>query len=181
MMKTTRITMVATLAGLVVASIAWVCAAAPIMPRTAKITGEVRSLANLDKVRVKVMHSANLLRRLKYSPDRARKQAVETLAKAGIEDVDDDDAPQLNIIILIESHPKCPDVYGYTFHVTLEQKARIERLQEIHVVPTYAFVHGDLAHQDELLDDLDKTQEKILDRIISRIRLATREDHDVPS
>ena len=174
-MKRTRITIVAALAGLAAVSAAWVCLAAPVGAGRQVLTGEVRSLAKLEKVRVAVAHTAEVLRRLKYSTDEARKDVIEMLAAADIAGVDDDDAPLLRIQILIEDHPQYPDVFSYTFHVSLEQQARIERLNETHVVPTYAFVHGDLADRGDLRDELDKMLGKIIDRVISRIRRATRE------
>jgi hypothetical protein len=175
MMQRTRITVVTVLAGLVAVTAAWVCMAAPIVVGQRTISGEVRSLANLKQVRVAVSHTADVLNKLKYSTDEARKDVIEILATADIAGVDDDDAPLLNIEILIEDHPKYPDVFSYTFHVSLEQKARIERLNEIHVVPTYAFVHGDLVDRGDLRDELDKMLAKIIDRVINRIRRATRE------
>lgn len=162
--------------------LAWAGGAAPILPGAAPVRDEVLSLAHLTRLRVSVVPLSDVLRHLDYSRAAAERRIEHALAEADISvaGAADAAAPMLRVEILTEGHRDHADLVACTIHVSVEQAVRIERLDRSLVVPTYAFVHGDLAERDELLEMVDDTLSRIIEAILQRIRIANLSSDGAP-
>ena len=156
--------------------IGWVCLAAPILPEKGEVGDELLSLAQISRLNLAFEADHEILHEVGYSNSRARHRVEKQLAGARIEAVDEanKDLPTLVISILIEDDPRFKNLVSYTYCLTLEQDAMIERIDRRLRVPTYVFVFGDIATRAELLTALDRVLEKALVAVIDCVSHGTR-------
>ena len=155
---------------------AWICTAAPVLPRTDRMSNEIISLANVQQIAVTVKYRSQTLKDQGYVPKLAKKHIQQMLIERGYEISQDPDAPTLSIVILTESDPDDhPGVISFTYHVSLEQNALIERLDRRLYVPTYALVHGSLTATATLKKDLEALLPTVIDHFHNRVQTANKQ------
>ncbi|MAE63943.1 MAG: hypothetical protein CMJ18_06685 [Phycisphaeraceae bacterium] len=157
--------------------IGWACLAGPFVPPRPEISDELVSLARIRKLSVAFEADDDALRKAGFTTSRAMGHIHKRLTEAGIEVVEQgksDDVPTLMISILVEAHPGYEELINYTYCLSIEQRAMIERIDRRLRVPTYVFVFGDIATQDELLDALHRVLDDALVAVIECIGHGTR-------
>ncbi len=154
----------------------WFCTAAPVLPRTGRVSNEIISLANVQQIAVSVKHRSQVLKDQGYEPKLAKKHIQQMLIERSYEISQDPAAPTLSIVILTESDPDDhPGVIGFTYHVSLEQNVLIERLDRRLYVPTYALVHGSLTATATLKADVEALLPTVIDHFHSRVQSANKQ------
>ncbi|MAE63628.1 MAG: hypothetical protein CMJ18_05100 [Phycisphaeraceae bacterium] len=148
------------------------CGGGPVMPRPISVKGEILSLAGLEKLRLRIEFNSNLLDKLGFSVPTTERRLATMLGESGIDVVDDETSPTLRVRVLVQDHPKHPGILNATYHVTVEQDARIVRLGKVHRVPTYSFVHGDISTPAELIADVDRILVRIIHKVTQRVETA---------
>lgn len=104
---------------------------------TTHLSDEFFSVAGLKRVRLNIGEVPKDLERAGLTSAKIRKQWTTTLTEAGLQVVDDPNAPALNLLTLGGIDPSRPDNVIFVFLLELEQRVLIERLKESLVVPTY--------------------------------------------
>lgn len=147
--------------------------AGPMVPARHEMPGEVRSLAELAEVRLDVRPVADLIRADGTEEDDIRSQLSEALRGAGIEVVDDADAPALALLVLAVDEPKVPGGVGYCLLLEVAQEVRIERLAESMPTPTFTSVRLGLEPRGDLRPAIREDLRRLVDRFIHAWRTAT--------
>lgn len=158
---------------ILVAAIGLAAWAAPIRPGQQKVPGEIRSLAGLKTVEVVVQPSSALLNEENYSVTDARKKMQDTFKEGGFAFDSGEGVPTVRLVVLTNVNSAHPDVVSYTYHLSVEQKAVIERIDESIYVPTYALVWGNVTTREDLLAALDKDLPQVTRHFMNRVKYAT--------
>lgn len=138
------------LAVLLLVAASWLIAA-PILPQR-HVTDEVRSLADLSRVRLAVEEVPATLAAHDIHTNDIRGAWSRRLRVAGIEQTDDRSAPRLWVKMIGGSDPTRPGSVAYTLMVELSQAVRVERLDQKLVVPTYTDVYAGMGTPETVAD-----------------------------
>ena len=150
-----------------------VCLAGPNFPRD-RLSNEIRTLAGVKNIEVIIETKSKDLFEVKYLPHNAKKVVEQMLSKAGIESVDGTGGPVLRIAVITGKNPQFPDFISFTYHLSFEQLVRVDRLDAVVHVLTYALVYGSFTKKDLVLRDLNKTLPTLTKHFIERVKLANK-------
>lgn len=170
-MRGTRTTAIVAVAATAIG--AWLCVAAPILPGRQTLPAEVYSLAGIDRLAVRVDANPVLLKHADFTPAIAAQKIERLLEQAGFEIARDLNAPTLRLQIPVQSSDAFPEAVSFTYQLTVEQNATLERTGRRTYVPTYTLLHGSLTSRDDLLEEMDGLLPVIISYFIERVRLAT--------
>lgn len=154
-------------------TVACLLAAAPILPGQAKLSPEVKSLTGIDKVEVLVQGASPLVND-KALTSELEQTITSLLSEANIEVAKAADLPRLNVVLITNVNPAYPDAVSYTYHLSLEQNVRLERLDQTLFLPTYALVHGELTSRNQLHTEVKRILPLVINHFISRVAAANR-------
>ena len=142
-------------AWLVIAALAFVLQAAPIVPVGRKAPDETRCLARIEKVGVRVSGTPGELTDVL---DRERVALVvrQRLRAADFEIVDDPDVPQLVLNFKTLTDAAWPDVIGVVLLLDVEQRVDVVRLGERMRLPTTTVVSRSLSTRDQLAQVIEE-------------------------
>ncbi len=154
--------------------------AAPITYRPMVLPDAIRSMAELERVRVVVEPMSPEFQDLGLTPPRLRIQITHSLERAGIEVVTDDDLKPGEKVPLIALHgslsrdPSVQDATGVLIIIKLEQHAHIKRLDEEMIVPTaFAWSH-DIRDDATLETGIRSAIESAINRFVQTKHLNDR-------
>ncbi|MAE66926.1 MAG: hypothetical protein CMJ18_21925 [Phycisphaeraceae bacterium] len=111
--------------------------AAPFSPGSSTLPDEQRSLAGIRQVHLRISEIPLDLETIGLTAERIRTQCKKKLADAGIELLDESQAPFLSLTIMGGIEPDAPEAIGFVLLMELEQAVYIERLRQTLEVPTY--------------------------------------------
>ncbi len=165
-----RTVRLATLAMATLGVAAWVCLAAPNLPKKSLVTDEIYSLGQLDKVKVELKVMSTLLTEEGLDEKAIEEDMANLLMAGGIDVVDKGDAiPTVSLVLLTNTDARFEDVVSVTHHISLEQPVLVRRLERDVVVPTYALVHGILVSKNRLVFDTRRPIPQIINHFLRRI------------
>ena len=156
----------------VVASIGFMAWSAPIT-MLGPLSGEVRSLAHLNKVRLIVERLPPAIYDAGIRVDRVGKSWKERLVEAGIAVVDDADAPSLRVMVVAATDETVKDAIAYSLIITLEQPVQIPRIDLNVRIPTWTGVNLFVRAKDELPQTFHRAMNAAFDKFVRRTRMAT--------
>ena len=132
--------------------------AGPVLMNPApKLPDQVRSLAQVERVRIGIDSIPGAVDKMGITADLIREQWRESLTDAGYEVVESDvDAPKVNLRIMYLSDPIVPDAGAYTCVLTVEQAAKIGSADEPLHVPTFLTALMGLEAEKNLKNSLEK-------------------------
>ncbi len=150
-----------------------IIAAAPILPGNTGLSPEVKSLAGIRKVEVLVQGASSLVNDEAFINE-LQQTITQLVTDAGLEVTQGVDLPRLNVVLITNVSSAYPDAVSYTYHLSLEQNVRIERLDQTLFLPTYALVHGELTSRDQLQTDVKRVLPVVINHFLSRVAAANR-------
>jgi len=152
---------------------AWICRAVPILPEEVKLSNEILSLADLNRLHVELTVMPDTPQD-KNLPTGAMVERVEdALEQRGIEVTNAERAEAtLQINLLLFTNADQPEMICAAFHLSLEQSVELKRIGKQSVVPTYALVHGMLTTRKTMRHDLNVLLEAIVNFFARRVQAA---------
>ncbi|MAE63832.1 MAG: hypothetical protein CMJ18_06125 [Phycisphaeraceae bacterium] len=151
--------------------------AAPMLPVTQALAGDVQSLAGIERVRMKVNVSSSVQGLEKHAVPTMTRMFRQILKKRGLKVVDDDpDAPMLRIAVQTHRSTELPGAVAAVYHVSVTQDVVVERLGKKVNLPTYSVIHGMLFPEARVRGEIDRPAVALVNHIVSKIRVATSAD-----
>ena len=153
----------------VVLTVAFVSWSAPIM-WVPKITGEVMSLAKLDRVNLVMIMGSDALG---LDSKKIHKQWSKRLVAQGIKVVakGDTSAVTLSVALVVFEDATVPNARGCIAFVTVDQPVTIDRINQEVVIPTYTAYAARLKTSDKLTQAAREAMDELLDKFLRRVRL----------
>ncbi len=153
----------------VVLAVAFISWSAPIMSAP-KITGEVMSLAKINRVNLVMIMGLDTLG---LDSKEIHKQWSKRLAAQGIKVVakGDTSAVTLNVVLVVLEDATVPNARGCIVFVIVEQPVTIDRINQKVVIPTYTAYAARLKTSDKLTKAAREAMDELLDKFLQRVRL----------
>lgn len=155
---------------MVVISSTLLALAAPVLPRKWSAPDPVVSVAGLSTVQLEVVEVPADLRDLGVSREDLRVRCRRTLRTAEF-DLDAEGAhPVLKVKLYWMSATELPDAAGYVVSLRLSQPARVDRVDKLLNIPTFALVAGNIETKENLNTSLDRAVDQLLRNFINATR-----------
>jgi len=151
--------------------------AAPYLPGKPKLRHEVRSLADLTRVRLETHQHARDLTDLGLTGNAIAEQAEKRLAKgiARVAVVEDPDAPLLKIEVYGGIESNLPDALAFMISLKLIQTAHVARTDETLDIPTYTLTRAGMDKFDRGRRATERSLGTMLDTFMTDRTVATQE------
>ena len=151
--------------------------AAPYLPGKMKLGGDVRSLADLNAVRLEAEQFAHLLTEEgltgRVIKEQAEKQLSEGIEKVKV--VEDADAPLLRIEVYGGVESNVPDAIAFLISVKLIQQAHVARTDETLQVPTYTMIRGGIDKLERARRATEREIRTVLETFMTDRNMATQQ------
>jgi len=155
---------------LVVAALVW---AAPIVQKFPAISDEFLTLAQIDKVQLKVLMLDPAMAKAGIKPEDIYDDWKGHLKAADITVVEGDAAEDMitiRLMFVLRKHEQVTDATTYLGLLMLEQPVRIERLDRTFVIPTYTGVEAGLTPNNKIADSTRKALTTLISKFLKRTR-----------
>lgn len=149
--------------------------AAPMLSRRQTSSSDViRSLANIDRLRIAVDVVPEFVG-AGITIEEVERHLQRELEKSGIEIVGEGGAnvPTLLVRAYVVTDDQVPDGITFAYYLRLYQDVHVERLQKRLVVPTFRLMLLHLEHRDAFADQAIKALDQIVDQFIAAVGSAS--------
>lgn len=151
--------------------------AAPILP-TPHVPDNVRSLAKLDRLRLEIAHVAAELKDAGLDPQELEHEWRRELREAGIDIVEDEDAPRLWFVANVLNDDSVPEAIAISAILGFDQTIHVPRLGRPLTLPTYTQQYLGMSSKEKLQEEHVRLLKTTMDRFIARVSLATKHLED---
>ena len=148
--------------------------AAPKVPSKTKLPYAVRSLAKLDQLQLRIIPFRHLPPQVELTAEKVKSMWRRKLVAAGIEVVDDDNTPRLELKVDVLSDPDVPDALAVLAVLSLKQEVHITRLNRQMPLATFTRAYTSMEPTDRTVQKLGPMFETMIEGFIATVRLANR-------
>ncbi|MAE66310.1 MAG: hypothetical protein CMJ18_18730 [Phycisphaeraceae bacterium] len=128
-----------------------------------RITGEMRSLHDLNRANLYIDRMPGELTELGVDVTRIREDLIARLARNGIKIVEDPEAPVMRLQVLLTEDPQR---IVFCYRLRIFQEARVIRTKEVLTVPTYDHVVFGLTDRDNAKEQARDAAAMIVDEFL---------------
>lgn len=159
---------------------AWLCLAAPLLPKAPTLPNEVQTLAGLTNFQIEIETLEQEGDPLNLPIAALKEEIEQSLVERTFRVVPKDGDALIRIAIISTSNPDHPDIIGFTIHLAVEQPVYIERFDATIRTPTYAAVQVGFAANEDLRNEIDRKLAKLVRFFLNQAGAANRANKRTP-
>ena len=147
--------------------------AGPVLPRLPELTDQVKSMADLKRIRIDITPIPELVERSGTTAEQVEKTVRDRLAGAGLEVEDDAKLPRVNLTVMVAQEPDQPKAVGLAVVIMVYQNATVHRIDRKLDVPTNTVIRHVLTSRSKLADAVARETRTAVELLIDTVRSAT--------